>query len=340
MSFYSGYADHMGQIESELRNQIMHYDFPLYRLMAYQMGWVDSNGEALAAFSYLESDRIRSLLCILACEGIGGNVASALPSAAAVELLHNFSVIHEDIRAGLPERDYKSTVWWEWGPAQAINAGDGMHALARLALLSQPDGQLDPVRTLKSVNLLDQACLRLCEGQYLDLTYQERVDVTPEAYFRMVEGKSGALMGCAAALGAIVATGEMATIDALSNFGLKLGVGAQIRRDINDIWRLPDSGESPSPDILNKKKSLPVIYALQNATGQQKHVLGDIYFRRVMEPDDLGLLIDVLETLGARDYAQEKVDLLKGEAIESLESATLTTQGKYNLEMLASNILV
>ena len=132
----------------------------------------------------------------------------------------------------------------------------------------------------------------------------------------------------------------MATIDALSNFGLKLGVGAQIRRDINDIWRLPDSGESPSPDILNKKKSLPVIYALQNATGQQKHVLGDIYFRRVMEPDDLGLLIDVLETLGARDYAQEKVGLLKGEAIESLESATLTTQGKYNLEMLANNILV
>jgi len=255
MSFYLEHAGHFGQIENELRKQIMNYDFPLYRLMAYQMGWVDSNGEAIRESMSLESDRIRSLLCLLACEGVGGRFEMALPSAAAVELLHNFSLIHDDIRAGVPERDYKSTVWWVWGPAQAINAGDGMHALARLALLAQPEGQSDPVRVLKSVHMLDQACLRLCEGQYLDLTYQERVDVTPDAYFRMVEGKSGALMECAAALGAMAATDEMSTINALSNFGLKLGVATQIRQDITDIWRLPDSDGSPSTDILNKKKN-------------------------------------------------------------------------------------
>jgi geranylgeranyl diphosphate synthase type I len=190
-------------------------------------------------------------------------------------------------------------------------------------------------RTLRAVALLDAACLRLCEGQYLDLTYQERVDISHDAYFRMVEGKSAALMSCATELGSLMASADEGAMGAMSRFGLKLGLALQVRDDILDLWGPGDTGKPLAGDILNKKKSLPIIYAIQNATGAQKRSLGDVYFKRVMEPEDVNRVIEVLDSLGARDFAQEKADSLYQEAIQALEEASLSTQGAEELRDLA-----
>ncbi|MBI2855341.1 MAG: polyprenyl synthetase family protein [Chloroflexi bacterium] len=335
MTLPSAFTRYREAIEAELKALLMGQSFPLYRMMAYHMGWVDRNGEPPDHSDEAMGKRIRPSLCLLSCEALGGNVEEVLPAAAAVELVHNFSLIHDDIQDGTPERHHRPTVWWVWGPAQAINAGDGMHALARLTLLRQSEKGMGPQKALDAVGILDRACLRLCEGQYLDLTYQERVDITSEAYFQMVEGKTGALMGCAAELGAIMATDDERDIKAMARFGFKLGLAFQVRDDILDLWGREDTGKPLAGDILNKKKSLPVIYALQNATGADKHTLGDVYFKRVMEPGDVIRIIEVMDNLGARELSQEKADTLCQEAIQALDGAHLSAQGKDQLAELA-----
>ena len=336
MSLPTAFNRFRDQIETEIKSLVLEEGFPLYRMMGYHMGWLDEYGEAAEGET---GKRIRPTLSLLACEALGGDVKAALPAAAAVELVHNFSLIHDDIQDGNSERHNRPTVWWVWGPAQAINAGDGMHALARLALLRQTGEGMSPERTLKAVGLLDQACLRLCEGQYLDLTYQERVDISQDAYFKMVEGKTAALISCAAELGAVMSSAEEPVERAIAQFGAKLGTAFQIRDDILDLWGQQDTGKPLAGDILNKKKSLPIVYAIENASGAERRTLGDVYFKRVMEPEDIDKIIEVLETLGAREFCQAKADALCDEAVQSLKDAGLTSQQTEGLEDVARFIV-
>ena len=336
MSLPTAFNRFRDQIETEIKSLVLEEGFPLYRMMGYHMGWLDEYGEAAEGET---GKRIRPTLSLLACEALGGDVKAVLPAAAAVELVHNFSLIHDDIQDGNSERHNRPTVWWVWGPAQAINAGDGMHALARLALLRQTGEGMSPERTLKAVGLLDQACLRLCEGQYLDLTYQERVDISQDAYFKMVEGKTAALISCAAELGAVMSSAEEPVERAIAQFGAKLGTAFQIRDDILDLWGQQDTGKPLAGDILNKKKSLPIVYAIENASGAERRTLGDVYFKRVMEPEDIDKIIEVLETLGAREFCQAKADALCDEAIQSLKDAGLTSQQTEGLEAVARFIV-
>ena len=328
-SVFGRYGD---DIETELKSLIMGQSLPLYRMMAYHMGWLDDQGEAVQAGV---GERIHSTLCILACEALGGEVAKALPAAAALELVHNFSLIHNDIQDGSPERNHRPTVWWVWGPAQGINAGDGMHALARLSLLRQTEKGMPHEQALKAVETLDTACLHLCEGQYLDLTYQERVDISQDAYFQMVEGKTAALMSCAAELGALMASADEEAARAMTLFGRKLGLAFQIRDDILDLWGAEDAEKPPAGSLLSKRKSLPIVYALQNATGAEKHALGDVYFKRVMDPEDIEKIIGVLDSLGAREFSQEMADTLCQEAIQALNEAGASAQGIDDLTSVA-----
>ena len=314
-AIFGRYGD---DIETELKSLIMGQSLPLYRMMAYHMGWLDDQGEEVHMGG---GERIHSILCILACEALGGEITKALPAAAALELVHNFSLIHNDIQDGSPERYHRPTVWWVWGPAQGINAGDGMHALARLSLLRQTEKGLPYELALRAVETLDTACLHLCEGQYLDLTYQERVDISQDAYFQMVEGKTAALMGCATELGALMAAADDKAVQAMSLFGRKLGMAFQVQDDILDLWGSENAEVPPAGSLLNKRKSLPIVYALKSATGAEKRALGDVYFKRVMDPEDIEKVIGVLDSLGAREFSQEAADSLGQEALQALNEA-------------------
>ncbi|MDP6102682.1 MAG: polyprenyl synthetase family protein [Dehalococcoidia bacterium] len=319
MSLLSIFSRFENGIETELKSLIMGLSLPLYQMMAYHMGWLDDQGEAHEVGI---GNRIHPTLCALTCEALGGELTKALPAAAALELVHNFSLIHNDIQDGTPERDHRPTVWWVWGPAQGINAGDGMHALARLSLLRQTERGMPSEQALRAAATLDDACLRLCEGQYLDLTYQERMDISQDAYFQMAEGKTAALMSCAAELGAQMASVDERAMQAMALYGRKLGLASQVRDDIRDLWGAENTELPLAGDILNKRKSLPIVYALQNATGAEKRALGDVYFKRMMAPEDIEKLIGVLDSLGAKEFSQETADNLSQEAIRALDGAS------------------
>lgn len=312
-------------IERGLHATFAEHSFPLYQLMEYQLGWRDEQSAPLDR--PVEHVRLYPALCIAACEAVGGDPQEALPAATALELVSNFFQVHADVQDGCQERYGRPSVWWVWGPGQAINVGDAFHALARLSLMRLEQQGAQPERVLHAVQKLDAACLRMCEGLHLDLVYQERIDITVDAYLNMVREKAGALEGCAFELGTLAASASPETSGKLRDFGEDLGVAFQVQEDVQELWGEPSSGRMGRADLLNKRKSLPIVHVLDEGTISQKRALGNLYFKRVLEASDLDQIRDVLDSVGAREYAQQTVQRLLEQALHHLDDLDLPPSG-------------
>ena len=259
-------------------------------------------------------------LCLASCESLGGNIESALPSAAAIELVQNFCEIHDDIQAGKISRDGRDSVWWKWGPAQAINAGDGMHALARLALLGLGERDMSPDKVFEAVKLLDKASLATCEGRFMDLEAQERLDISTDSYMKMAEAKAGSLYSCAMEFGALAAGAESGTRESFAASGREIGVAVQIAEDMRQLSSSLDEQDSPSEDFMNKKKLYPVVRAFEVASPTERRRLGDYYFKRVIEPSDARSLSEIISRLDVSLEARREVDSRVNRALEGVEA--------------------
>jgi geranylgeranyl diphosphate synthase type I len=233
-----------------------------------------------------------------------------------------YSQVHDDLREANPDRDGRPTVWWVWGPAQAINAGDGLDALARLALLGLGSQGVSPERVLKAAKLLDRASLDLCEGQYQETQFQEQLQVSRSAYLPVAESRAGALVGCALQLGALTAGADEPLLPHHQRAGRKLGLALQLHRELQSLWGEPPAAH-PEPSILNKKKSLPVVHALETAPAQTKRELGALYLQRVLDPKDLPRLRELLDAAGSRQYCRQELGRAKEEARAALAQAGL-----------------
>ena len=265
-------------------------------------------------------------MALTACEAMGTDFRSALPAAAGVELVHHFTLVHGEVQAGRAEDPDRPSIWWVWGPAQAINAGDGLHALGRTAMMRMAKNGTAPERVLRAVRSLDTACLRLCEGQYMDLEFQDQMMVTNAAYMEMVNRKAGALTGCAAESGALAAGAPDSHADALHRAGMNFGAAWQIVSDIGQLWGERGDGATPS-NIINKKKSLPLIHALEHGSIASKRELATIYMKRVLEPEDAGRLVAVLDETGSRSVAEDRARELVDGGISAASDAGLTQDG-------------
>lgn len=322
----SKYIDELtARVDAELEAIVNERGFPLYDMMGYHLGWRGARGHG-EDFPQRQ-ERLHGALTMMACEANGGDTDSCLPAAAALELVDKFSEIHDDVQEGNPQRNERDAVWWVWGPAQAINAGDGMHALGRLALLRLAERGVSDDRVFDIVRLVDRASLRACEGRFRDLEAQERIDLSVSAYMEMAADKSGALMGCAMQVGALVGGAGDDTAEALALCGENLGVAMQLRSDLAALWG-GGADSRPNVEVLNKKKLIPVVYALENASISEKRAMGEIYFKRVLEADDAVKLREVIEGLGARAACEEMADALTAEALEAVERASVRGDGE------------
>ena len=290
----------------------------LYDLLRYHFGWVDERGNpAETAITPLHHC---GLLALAAADAVSGQYQDAVPAASAVELAYNFVLVHNDVQAGrIDQDDNRPSIWWVWGPSQAINAGDGLHALARSMLMRLSEVGASPDTVLEALRTLDQACLTLCEGQYMDLTYQDQLMVSEPDYLDMVRRKSGALAGCSGKVGSLASNAGSDTAEALRTWGEKLGMAMQLRSDITDLWGSRGDGFTPS-NVLNKKKSLPLIHALQHSSTAVKRELGGIYMKRVLEPDDSARIVALLDEAGSRSYAEERATKLAQDATDAASS--------------------
>jgi geranylgeranyl diphosphate synthase, type I len=299
-------------IEEELR-RIVHQSIPaeypgLCEMLDYHMGW-----EGEGAGSEAQGKRIRPLLVLLSAEAAGGSWRDALPAAAAVELLHNFSLVHDDIQDNSPLRRGRQTVWVKWGIAQAINAGDVLFTLAFLSLQD-----LAPVLPAHAVllasRILQQTCLHLTEGQYLDMSYESRSDLPVDAYWPMIGGKTAALLSCCAELGALAGGADESKRGFFREYGRSLGLAFQVLDDWLGIWGdVVLTGKSVDSDLVAGKKSFPVIYALsKSGPFARRWALGPIL------PNEVAEVADMLQAEGAEEYTLETAGRLTSQATQAL----------------------
>ena len=309
----------------------------LYRMMRYHLGWEDAQGRPAEGVG---GKALRPSLCLWACEALGGHPRKAVPAAAALELTHNFSLVHDDIQDADRERRHRPTVWVVWGLGQAINAGDSLLTLANLALLRLVDAGLEPAAVVRACRILDEACLAMIEGQCLDLEFEERVQVSVDEYLEMIEKKSGALFGAALHLGALAAGADEALGERFGHAGRLLGTAFQVRDDMLGVWGRRDvTGKPAAADIRRRKKTLPLLYAESAASAGERRALADIYGRQTLDDDDVQQVVGILERAGANDYCQDMARGRLDEALVELSSTAITPAAYCELREVADFLL-
>ena len=170
----------------------------------YCMGWSDKDGRPVNG---VMGKSLRPSLCLFACEAVGGHMKNALPAAASLELIHNFSLIHDEIEDFDETRHHRPTLWALWGINKALVAGNVLRILADRSMeMMRNDEGKDTERILKGVELLTEACLEMIEGQYMDISFEGRIDITLDQYMAMIARKTGALIRCSLHLGAVMGT--------------------------------------------------------------------------------------------------------------------------------------
>lgn len=320
-------------INDELRSTFVGYPSPLYAMLRYHLGWEDEKGNPVEANN---GKALRPTLCLLAAEAVGGNYHAALPAAAAVELVHNFSLIHDDIQDNDRERRHRATVWSVWGKPQAINAGTAMRILANIALTRLTSRGVPLEKAWRAQYLLDESTRRLLEGQYLDLSFENRLDVQVAEYMDMVGRKTAALISTALELGALVGTDDEKRVRALREFGWDLGIAFQIRDDFLGIWGNPEkTGKAVGADIARKKKSLPIVYALETSSDADKRALHEIYQRASVDEQGRETVLSILESAHADDKTRALADEYCERALARLGAVEMARRERQELEEIA-----
>ncbi|MFN3650184.1 MAG: polyprenyl synthetase family protein [Armatimonadota bacterium] len=295
-------------------------DLELYQWIRYHLGWLD---EVLQPLSESErrrhgGKRLRGVLTILACEAVGGNGPSAAAAGAAIELVHNFSLVHDDVEDNDESRRHRPTVWKLWGIPQAINTGSNMQALVDSALL-RLTAHYGPERVVQALHAANQAVLLMTEGQFLDMAAEDTHGISLERYFRMTGGKTAALLEGALRVGAMLGTDETERVEALARFGYSFGLAFQCRDDFLGIWGDPAlTGKPVASDLIQGKRSLPVVDALTAAPEQTPE---GQRLRTALRERDVETTLSLMESLGTQASVAERVREHTDAALSSLERA-------------------
>ncbi len=305
----------------------------MHGMLRYHLGGLGKRG---AGRQSLAGKALRPALCLLACEATVGTYQQALPAAVALELVHGASLIYDDIQDEDPERRHRPTVWAIWGKRRALGAGTAMASLAGLALSRLSDLGVPAERRLRAERLLGESCIQLVEGQYLDISYEARLDIGVPDYLAMAEKKSATLIACALGLGALIGSGDESAVQAFRHLGQSLGLAFQIRDDILGIWGdQRKTGKPVGSDIRRRKKSLPIIYAMGQAQGNARVVLSDIYGRPPGQVDAPETVLGMLDSVEAQAHAQRMVQGYCESALADLDRLCLPAWARSCLEAVA-----
>lgn len=304
-------------------------------MLEYHLGWRDEQLTPLARPAN-SGKRLRSGLALLVCEAVAGDIQPARDAAVALELVHNFSLVHDDVQDRSDTRRHRWTVWRLWGDAQAINVGDALFALAQSVLLG--DGSPWAAAQVAAIN---QACLRLVEGQYLDLELQRgALPITIQQYEAMIERKTAALIACATRLGALAGGAEPEAVERLAAFGHELGLAFQEQDDLLGVWGHPDeTGKPPAADVAGRKKGLPAVLALGRPDAPA-------WFRQAYVPDPADLpaeqverIIQYFDAIGLREAVAGRVRARHDAALAALRQAGGRQPAFGQLEALCESLV-
>lgn len=309
-----------------------------YAMMHYHLGWVDEHLQPTNASS---GKLIRPLFVLLGNRVFGGCDEQALPLAAGVQLLHDFSLIHDDIEDNSPTRRGRPTAWRIWGLAQGINAGDCMFALAHRSIYRMADVGVPAERVLRILRDFEETVLRLCEGQYMDMSAEGQMNISVEQYIEMIRGKTAALTAASVGLGAQISTDDEQQIAAMWEMGEAIGLAFQMQDDLLDIWGVPEvTGKPFATDLVQRKMSLPVIHGLANASAQDRTQFETLYRQTELSRTDLETLLAILDGTRSRSYVEGLIHAEYQRATQAFERIVPADESALNeLRGLANSLL-
>jgi geranylgeranyl diphosphate synthase type I len=320
-------------VEKELQDQVARLDAKdtslFHEMLTYHMGWTGEGSGREAT-----GKRIRPLIVLLATASVGADWKTSLPAAAAVELVHNFSLVHDDVQDNSEKRRGRPTVWSKWGVPMAINVGDALFVMSNQAIVDLI--KTHPASTVvQAATILHNTCLDLTRGQFLDMSYEERNDIDIDDYWPMVGGKTSSLLSACTHIGALLGNAGEAEQEAYRQFGYHLGLAFQVQDDILGIWGDEAiTGKSVAGDLVEGKNSLPILYGI----GKQ----GKFAKRWAQGPITTGEVKAVasqLEDEGARDYAEKMSEKETQVAMEYLGKANTRGEAGESMLELANKLL-
>jgi geranylgeranyl diphosphate synthase type I len=297
-------------------------------VVAYHLGFTDAQGRPVEGDG---GKAVRPALAFLSAEAVGARPEVALPGAVAVELVHNFSLLHDDVMDHDLERRHRPTAWALFGVGRAIVTGDALMVEAVSALLDPPSPQGS-----RAASALVAGTARMIAGQAEDLSFESRLDVSPEECVAMCAHKTGALLACAASIGAILAGADQAVVGALADFGLHLGLAFQAVDDFLGIWGRPEvTGKPAAGDLREHKKTLPVAIALASE-GPDRERLSRVLANGALTDETVALAAELVERCGGREGCVREAGRQLDLALRALERAPLESAAADELREVAT----
>jgi geranylgeranyl diphosphate synthase type I len=282
----------------------------LNKMLVHHMGW-----SGISSNKSIAGKRIRPLLLLISTSSLGADWEKALNAAVSIELVHNFSLIHDDIQDRSELRRGRPTIWSIWGIPQAINTGDTLFAIAQIKMLELRD-QVGGEIALSAQKILLEASYRLTKGQHLDIAYETRIGMSIDTYWKMIGYKTADLIAAATEIGAVCGKASSEQKKLYRDFGYNLGLAFQIKDDYLGIWgNQVSTGKSTRSDLMTGKKSLPILYGLEKGGNfAKKWEQGGISY------EEIPLLVKELENEGAKEYTQSQTSEFTNRAVEALNS--------------------
>ena len=330
-------AEAENRLEDAIRGFFAGRDLEIYQMMAWQLGHGDERGVTELAPT---ERRLHGSLLLAVAQALHGDYSIGLKYAISVELMHNFGLIHGDVQDGNTERLGRASVWWKWGPSQAINTGDGMHAMARLSLFQLCDEGEPLERVSTALEIVDDAILNRCEGEYLDVSFQEGLSVTVADYLDMVEKRVGSLYGSSAEMAAILDDDfGSERRETLRNFGESIGVVKQLVADYQTIFGASERDPVQQGRIISKKKNLATAFLFDTVKDPSiMRRAGEMYMQRVIDPSHISDLVEMAVEAGGREFNLEQIHKYLRKAEQALADAGLEDRNAANLMELARDI--
>ena len=323
-------------IQATLRGAMLDSPSGLFSLLRYHLGWEEADGTPA---NVVTGKGLRPILCLTACDLAGGDWHRALPAAAALELVHNFSLIHDDIQDRDERRWDRPTLWTVHGESKAIAAGNALRVVADQTLMRLTTAGLAQDLMSDITFELTGRYLEMIEGQYMDMNFENSDDVTVEQYLDMVGRKTGALIESAMFMGALVATSDRTKAEAFGACGRRLGLAFQIRDDYLGVWGDPAfTGKAVGADIRRKKKSMPVVHLFEHVAVGDRDWLHEAYATDgEVAGEDVERILGILSDLGTPEYvqgaavghAQGGIDAVAGLGLTGDASETLAAMAEF-----------
>jgi geranylgeranyl diphosphate synthase type I len=310
-----------------------------WNIVDYQFGW-DLPPDDVAGRRRVAGKRIRPLLMALVAHAIKGEYRHVLSAGAALELLHNFTLLHDDVMDKSLERRHRPAVWTHWGSTQAINAGDGLYALSNLAITRLLEKGNPAHKVVLACRAMSQACLWTAEGQMLDIDFETRETVLAAEYITMITHKTGTLIEGAAKIGALLSTDDETVIESYAQFARHLGIAFQIRDDYLGAWGDEEkTGKSATSDIREKKKAYPILVAFERANESERAALRSLYAQEVLSDADVKTVLAMMGQLEAAAETDRAAGEYYNAAMAHLDRTGITSATQDQIRQLAAFLI-